>query len=49
MPSLRVHCAISKKRTGNSFEELHKWIDELRRELEAGHRRKRHYLNKRDR
>ena len=28
MPSLRIHCAISKKRTGKTYEELHRWIDE---------------------
>lgn len=27
MPSLWTHCAISKKRTGKDYKELHKWID----------------------
>jgi hypothetical protein len=39
MPSFRTHCAISKKRTGNDFAELHRWIDE---------RIERHFLNEDD-
>tara|TARA_Y100000031_G_C8120029_1_gene337733 strand:- start:551 stop:847 length:297 start_codon:yes stop_codon:yes gene_type:complete len=32
----------SKKRTGNTFEELHKWIDEPQKYLEIDHRAERH-------
>lgn len=46
MPSNRVHCAISKKRTEQTFEELHHWIDEYSKELGIEHRIKRHYYNK---
>ena len=45
MPSLKTHCAISKKRTGYAFAELHKWIDEDTKAHGANHRNKRHYLN----
>jgi hypothetical protein len=48
MPSLKTHCAISKKRTGNSFEELHMWIDDPSRKLGQDHRMKRHYFNDKD-
>ncbi len=48
MPSLRTHCAISRKRTGNDFAELHKWIDEPASRLGYDHRAKRHYLNEAD-
>ncbi len=50
MPSVRKHCAISKKRTGNDFAELHKWIDEssaLER-LGTDHRIERHCLKEDD-
>lgn len=46
MPSKRVHCAISKGRTGFDFEELHKWIDEPYETLGKDHRTKRHAYNK---
>lgn len=42
MPSLQVHCAISKKRTGNDFEELHQWIDNPSKDLGSDHRIYRH-------
>ena len=42
MPSFRTHCAISKKRTGNDFAELHSWIDESATRLEHDHRTERH-------
>jgi hypothetical protein len=45
MPSFKTHCAISKKRTGNSFAELHRWIDEPTKSLGYEHRMERHYLN----
>ncbi len=48
MPPVKVHCAISKKRTGNDFAELHRWIDEPTIELGSDHRIKRHYYNEKD-
>ena len=50
MPSVKIHCAISKKRTGHSFEELHKWIDTPRalKKLGSDHRIKRHHFNEND-
>jgi len=48
MPSLRTHCAISKKRTGNDFAELHRWIDEPTGELGPDHRIERHHYNEKD-
>jgi len=43
---LKLICAISKKRTGIDFVELHEWIDGPTRSLGADHRRKRHYYTK---
>lgn len=48
MPSVNVHCAISKKRTGNEFAELHEWIDKSKKPG-PDHRVKRHYYNVKDR
>ncbi len=48
MPSYKTHCAISKKRTGNDFGELHRWIDRSTRRLGVAHRRRRHYYNEED-
>lgn len=48
MPSLKTHCAISMKRTGIDFTELHRWIDEPTERLGSEHRIKRHYYNQRD-
>jgi len=48
MPRFRTHCAISKKRTGNDFAELHRWIDEQTRRLGYDHRIERHHLNEDD-
>ena len=48
MPNLKTHCAISYKRTGRSFKELHKWIDEPCKRLGSNHRIERHYLNDKD-
>ena len=48
MPRFRTHCAISKKRTGNNFAELHSWIDEPTKRLGYGHRIERHHFNEHD-
>jgi len=48
VPSVRVHCAISKKRTGFGFKELHTWIDGDAEEAGVDHRKKRHYFNRKD-
>ena len=45
MPSLKVHCAISRERTGNTFKELHEWIDAPSKELGVNHRTERHSFN----
>jgi len=42
MPSVKIHCAISWKRTGNDFAELHSWIDDPTRTLGVDHRTERH-------
>jgi len=46
MPSLNVHCAVSRERTGFNFKELHQWIDEPYRKYGINHRIKRHSYNK---
>jgi len=43
MPSLKIHCAISKKRTGKKYEELHKWIDDNKEHKSVNHRTKNHH------
>jgi hypothetical protein len=48
MPSLKTHCAISNKRTGNDFAELHRWIDEPTKRLGPEHRIERHHYNEAD-
>jgi len=48
MPSVKIHCAISKKRTCNDFKELHKWIDESAPILGPDHRTERHSLKEDD-
>jgi len=48
MPSLKTHCAISMKRTGIDFEELHGWIDASAEELGYDHRTRRHHFNQSD-
>jgi hypothetical protein len=48
MPSFRTHCAISLKRTGNGFAELHRWIDEPQSRLGSDHRIERHHYNESD-
>ena len=42
MPRLKQHIANSRERTGQTFEELHKWIDEPQEYLEVDHRAERH-------
>lgn len=42
MPSLKVHCRISKDRTGFNFKELHEWIDSKKG---INHRTLRHSYN----
>ena len=49
MPSVEVHCEISKIRTkGNDWRELHEWVDAPQKEKGIDHRKKRHAYNKRD-
>jgi len=43
MPSNRVHCAISMKRTGKTYQELHSVIDDNKEDRTANHRSKNHY------
>jgi len=45
MPSNRVHCAISKKRTGKNYKELHQWIDDNKEDRSVNHRSKNHYYS----
>jgi len=45
MPSVDVHCKISKKRTGKEYRELHEWIDQPREFLGKNHRLERHSDN----
>lgn len=45
MPSLKVHCAVSRERTGFDFKELHEWIDSPSKELGMNHRKERHAYN----
>ncbi len=46
MPSNKIHCALSKKRTGFNFKELHQWIDKDEKKLGIDHRLNRHAFNK---
>lgn len=48
MPNLKTHCAISLKRTGFDFKELHQWIDAPLKELGYNHRTKRHSYNEKE-
>jgi hypothetical protein len=48
MPDVKKHCAISKKRTGFAFGELHDWIDKCAKNTGVSHRRERHYFNPED-
>lgn len=45
MPSNAVHCAISVKRTGKSYKELHRWIDFNSDERGVNHRNKNHFYS----
>ena len=42
MPNLDIHCKLSKRRTGRSFEELHRWMDIYAQTLGVDHRSERH-------
>ncbi|GAJ09478.1 unnamed protein product [marine sediment metagenome] len=42
MPSQKVHMELSKERTGQTFEELHAWIDEPQKFIGFNHRIERH-------
>ncbi len=50
MPNFKAHCAISKKRTRDTFAELHQWIDHPPQAniLGADHRIERHAYNQSD-
>lgn len=48
MPSGKKHCAISRKRTGYGFGELHEWIDKNAVNMGVDHRKERHYFNLED-
>jgi hypothetical protein len=43
MPNSKTHFAISKIRTGKTFESLHKWIDENKEDRGVNHRAKNHF------
>ena len=43
MPSLLLHCAVSRKRTGHSYRSLHQWMDRSYSLLGVNHRSERHY------
>lgn len=45
MPDLKKHCKNSEERTGNTYEDLHKWMDEPGSILGLDHRRVRHDLS----
>jgi len=45
MPSNQVHCAISKKRTGKTYKELHQWIDNNADDKSVSHRSKNHFYS----
>ena len=42
MPNLKTHCKSSLERTGKTYEDLHKWMDEGQKFLEKDHRFERH-------
>lgn len=42
MPKNEVHCAISKKRTRKTYQELHRWIDDNKENRGVDHRNKKH-------
>ncbi|MCK4647687.1 hypothetical protein KAT24_02045 [Candidatus Pacearchaeota archaeon] len=44
MPNQEVHCEISRIRTkGNSYQELHAWMDEASKYIGSNHRLERHF------
>lgn len=45
MPSIKTHCYYSKKRTGKTYEKMHKWMDEAKDMLGKDHRSIRHDLS----
>ena len=45
MPTIEEHCKFSRIRTGKTYEDLHKWMDEPVREKGIEHRAERHGLN----
>ncbi len=45
MPHNKVHCAISKKRTGKTYKVLHQWIDDNKDDRSVNHRSKNHYYS----
>lgn len=45
-PNLEEHCKHSLKRYGKTFEELHKWMDELTQICGPTHRKFRHDIKK---
>lgn len=45
MPSLKLHCAVSRERTGFNFKQLHEWIDAPQKQMGRNHRLERHALN----
>lgn len=49
MPTVDVHSAISKKRTGYDFKDLHEWINEPGTLKGAEHRLDRHRYTEEDR
>lgn len=48
MPNLRTHYAISRQRTGYTFEELHRWIDSPSKKIGLNHRIERHAYTRKD-
>ena len=45
MSCVEEHEAISKKRTGYNFHDLHTWMNEPQKDLGGNHRRERHTLD----
>ena len=45
---VKVHCAISKERTGFDFKSLHEWIDKDCKKHGVNHRRVNHAYNLKD-
>jgi hypothetical protein len=49
MPSGKIHRAISKKRTGKTYAELHEWIDKGEEGHNVDHRKYNHAYTTKDR